>query len=334
MNQGASSPKIPQRPVRSPPPYLITGGAGFIGSNIVTELLGRNHTVRVRPVHVLDNFSTGRRENLAKVIDRIELIEGDLRDPAAVRRAVEGVRTVLHLGALPSVPESVEDPLSSHSVNATGTLNLLTAAEEARVERVVLSSSCAVYGDDPVLPKVETMLPAPKSPYAASKLAAEHYCGTFNEIFELETICLRYFNVFGPRQDPRSQYAAVIPNFVTAMLRGERPTIFGNGLQTRDFVYVANVVEANLLAAAAPAAPGRVLNIAAGAQYSLLDLVAALNDILGTDIAPVHAPPRPGDIRHSYADVTAARKTLGYAPTVGFHEGLRRTVAWFRTQCP
>ena len=329
MNQTLSTTQDTERPVRSSPPYLVTGGAGFIGSNIVTTLLARGHTVRV-----LDNFSTGRRENLAQFLDRIDLIEGDLRDPAAVRRAVRGVRTVLHLGALPSVPESVEDPLASHEVNATGTLNLLTAAEEAGVERVVLSSSCAVYGDDPALPKVESMLPAPKSPYAASKLAAEHYCRTFNETFDLETVCLRYFNVFGPRQDPASQYAAVIPNFITAMLRGQPPTIFGDGEQTRDFVYVANVVEANLLAAAAPAAPGSVLNVAAGAQYSLLDLVAALNDILGTHITPVHAPPRPGDIRHSYADINAAHHTLGYAPTVDLHKGLRRTLTWYRTQSP
>jgi nucleoside-diphosphate-sugar epimerase len=307
------------------PNHLVTGGAGFIGSNVVTELIHRGHRVRV-----LDNFSTGRRENLAQVRDRIDLIEGDLRDPAAVRRAVTDVRYVLHLGALPSVPLSMEDPLSTNAVNVTGTLNLLQAAEEAGVERLVFSSSCAVYGDSPVLPKTESMIPAPKSPYAASKLAGEHYCQAFSEAFGLETVSLRYFNVFGPRQDPTSQYAAVIPNFVTALLRGERPTIFGDGKQSRDFVYVANVVEANLLAAEAPAAAGRVLNIAAGRRYTLLDLVDVLNDLLGTDIAPVHGPPRPGDVRHSVADITAAREVLGYEPQVSFREGLERTVAWYR----
>ena len=308
--------------------YLVTGGAGFIGSNLVAELVRRG-----QPVRVLDNFSTGRRENLTPVRDAIELIEGDLRDPAAVARAVADVRCVFHLGALPSVPGSIADPLSTHAVNATGTLNLLVAAEEAGVQRLVLSSSCAVYGDSPVLPKTERMLPAPKSPYAASKLAGEHYCQTFDELFELETVCLRYFNVFGPRQDPSSQYAAVIPNFITAMLRGQRPTIYGDGKQSRDFVYVANVVEANLLAAdAQAAAAGRVLNIATGQRYTLLDLVRVLNDLLGTDIAPIHTPPRPGDVRHSVADITAAQEALGYQPRVTFRQGLQRTVEWYRQQ--
>jgi len=308
--------------------YLITGGAGFIGSNLVSTLVERGERVRV-----LDNFSTGRRENLAAVRDAIELIEGDLRDPSTVARAIDGVRHVLHLGALPSVAGSMEDPLSTHAVNATGTLNLLLAADAAGVERLVFSSSCAVYGDSPTLPKMESMIPAPKSPYAASKLAGEHYCHTFSQSFDLETVCLRYFNVFGPRQDPTSQYAAVIPNFVTAMLRGKRPTIYGDGEQSRDFVYVANVVEANLRAASGPAADrpasGQVLNIASGQRHTLLDLVEVLNDILGTDLTAVHTPPRPGDVRHSLADISAAREVLGYEPEVSFREGVRRTVEWY-----
>ena len=305
--------------------HLVTGGAGFIGANLVAALVRRGESVRV-----LDNFTTGRRENLAPVRDAIDLVEGDLRDPAAVARAVAGVRTIFHLAALASVPGSIEDPLSTHAVNATGTLNLLLAAADAGVERFVFSSSCAVYGDSPELPKTESMLPAPTSPYAASKLAGERYCETFKRAFDLETVCLRYFNVFGPRQDPHSQYAAVIPNFITAMLRGEPATIYGDGLQSRDFVYVANVVEANLLAARAQGAAGRTFNIAAGQRTTILDLVAALNDVLGTGLAPVHAPPRAGDIRHSGADISAARQVLGYRPQVGFREGLRRTVPWYR----
>jgi nucleoside-diphosphate-sugar epimerase len=284
---------------------------------------------------VLDNFSTGKRENLAAVQDAVELIEGDLRDRSTVRQAVSGVEVVLHLGALPSVPGSIEDPLTNHAVNATGTLNLLTAADDAGVERFVFSSSCSVYGDSPALPKTESMLPAPMSPYAASKLAGEHYCHTFAKVFDIETVCLRYFNVFGPRQDPTSQYAAVIPNFVTTMLQGDRPTIYGDGEQSRDFVYVANVVEANLKAAnrrAASASPtsGGIFNIGAGQRYTLLHLVDVLNDILGTAMAPRHTPPRPGDIRHSVADIHAAQKNLGYEPRVSFRQGLQKTVAWYR----
>ena len=307
--------------------YLVTGGAGFIGSNVVTDLIRRDESVRV-----LDNFSTGRKENLTAVQNEIDLIEGDLRDPETVERAVKGVDVVLHLGALPSVPASVEDPLTSHAVNATGTLNALLAAERAGVERLVFSSSCAVYGDSPVLPKTEAMIPAPKSPYAASKLAGEHYCKTFSETFTLETVCLRYFNVFGPRQDPTSQYAAVIPNFVTALLQGNRPTIYGDGRQSRDFIFVANVVEANLLAARAPAADGRVLNIASGQHYSLLELIETLRDIVATYVEPVHDPPRPGDVRHSVADISAATEALGYQPRVSFREGLQQTVDWYRRQ--
>lgn len=306
--------------------YLVTGGAGFIGSNIVAELLQRGEQVRV-----LDNFSTGRRRNIASFVEHIDLIEGDLRDLSTVSQVVEGVDYVLHQGALPSVQRSVDAPLATHAANATGTLNVLIAARDAGVRRVVYASSSSIYGDSPKLPKREDMFPAPKSPYAVSKMAGEQYCRAFAEIFGLETVCLRYFNVFGPRQDPSSQYSAVIPLFITAMLRGEAPTIYGDGEQSRDFTYVANVVQANLLAASAPSnAVGRVFNIACGERYTLLDLIAALNGILGADIEPIHAAPRPGDVRHSLADVSAAQKVLGYEPEAGFREGLRRTVEWYR----
>jgi UDP-glucose 4-epimerase len=307
--------------------YLVTGGAGFIGSNIVEELVQRGERVRV-----LDDFSTGKRENLSAFIEDIELVEGDLRDLPTVRRAVEDVDTILHQGALPSVQRSVDDPRTTHAVNATGTLNLLVAAREAGVRRVAYAASSSVYGDSPALPKREDMVPRPKSPYAVSKLTGEQYCQAFTEVYGLETVCLRYFNVFGPRQDPGSQYSGVIPLFITAMLRGEPPTVHGDGLQSRDFSYISNVVEANLLAAAAPDAAGRVFNIACGERYTLLDMIAALNDILSTHIEPVYAEPRVGDVRHSLADISAAEEVLGYRVLVDFYEGLRRTVAWYREQ--
>ncbi len=305
--------------------HLVTGGAGFIGSNIVAELAKRGERVRV-----LDNFSTGRRKNIAPLREQIEVIEGDLRDLSTVSEAVEDVDYVLHQGALPSVQRSIDAPLATHAANATGTLNLLIAARDKGVRRVVYASSSSIYGDSPTLPKREDMVPAPKSPYAVSKLAGEQYCRAFAEVFRLETVCLRYFNVFGPRQDPASQYSAVIPLFITAMLRGEAPTIYGDGEQSRDFTYVANVVEANLLALTAPGeAVGRVFNVACGERYTLLDLIAVLKEILDTDIEPIHAAPRPGDVRHSLADVGAAQEILGYEPKVDFREGLRRTVRWF-----
>jgi len=305
--------------------YLVTGGAGFIGSHIVQELVRRGERVRV-----LDNFSTGRRENIAPFLEHIELVEGDLRDLPTVRRAVEGVDYVLHQAALASVPRSVADPLASNAANVTGTLYLLVAARDAEVKRVVYSASSSVYGDSPTLPKQEDMPTAPKSPYAVSKLAGEHYCRAFTEVYGLETVSLRYFNVFGPRQDPASQYAAVVPLFITAMLRGEPPTVHGDGLQSRDFTYVANVVHANLLATTAPGVAGRVFNIACGQRYTLLDLIAILNEIMDAHITPVHTDPRPGDVRHSLADITAAQEALGYRADVDFNEGLRRTVAWYR----
>ncbi|MCR4407329.1 MAG: SDR family oxidoreductase [Anaerolineae bacterium] len=307
--------------------YLVTGGAGFIGSHIVAELVHRGERVRV-----FDNFSTGKEENLRAVRQDIELINGDLRDLEAVRYAISGVDYVLHQGALPSVIRSVDDPLASDACNVVGTLNLLIAARDAGVRRVVYASSSSVYGDSPTLPKHEDMRPAPKSPYAVSKLAGEHYCQVFTEVYGLETVCLRYFNVFGPRQDPTSQYAAVIPLFITALLRGQSPTVYGDGRQSRDFTYVSNNVQANLLAATTPGVAGQVFNIACGKSYTLLELLDALKDILDMNVIPVHAPPRPGDVRHSLADISRAQQVLGYRVGVSFEEGLQRTVDWYREQ--
>ena len=312
--------------------YLVTGGAGFIGSNLVEALL-----VRGDRVVVLDDFSTGRRENLEKALGARTagtpdplIVQGDLREAATVRRAMRGVTHVLHQAALPSVLRSIEDPVSSHEVNAGGTLNLLVAARDAGVVRFVYASSSSVYGDSEELPKIETMSPAPLSPYAVGKLAGEHYCRIFHGLYGLETIALRYFNIFGPRQDPTSQYAAVIPNFIKAATSGASPTVFGDGLQSRDFTYIDNAIEANLRACEAPAAAaGRAYNVACGERTSLLDLLRALERVLGRPIRPVHGPPRPGDVRHSMASIDEARRSLGYAPRIGLEEGLRRTVAWF-----
>lgn len=305
--------------------YLVTGGAGFIGSNIVEELVRRGEKVRI-----LDNFFTGKRENIALFLEDVELIEGDLRRLDTVRQATEGVDYILHQGAFPSVQRSIDNPLDTDETNVRGTLNLLVAARDAGVKRVVYASSSSVYGDTPALPKTEEMKPAPLSPYAASKLAGEHYCQVFYQVYGLEAVALRYFNVFGPRQDPTSQYAAVIPRFVIAMLGGERPVVYGDGEQSRDFSYVTNVVQANLLAATAPGVGGQVFNIACGKRYNLLELVAAINRILGTDIAPIHAAPRVGDVRHSLADIARAKEMLGYQIKLEFEEGLRRLIGWFR----
>ncbi|MBM3187136.1 MAG: SDR family oxidoreductase [Chloroflexi bacterium] len=304
---------------------LVTGGAGFIGSHLVEALLARGEWVRV-----LDDFSTGKRGNLAPFLDRVELIEGDIRDYDVVRRAAHGMDLILHQAALASVPRSIRQPLASHEVNVTGTLHVLQAAREEGVGRIVYASSSSVYGDSPVLPKREDMTPDPLSPYAASKLAGEHYCQVFSRVYGLETVPLRYFNVFGPRQDPESQYAAVIPKFIKAMLRGESPVIYGDGEQSRDFTYVANVVEANLLAAAAPTADGAPINCACHTRITLNELVAHLNEILGTHAAPIYTDPRPGDVKHSFADLARARERLGYEPVVGFEEGLRCTVEAMR----
>ena len=305
--------------------YLVTGGAGFIGSHLVHQLVQRGERVRV-----LDDFSTGRRENLRSIVDQIELVEGSLTEPEAVEQAVKDVTFILHQGARPSVPRSLADPLGTHEANATGTLNLLVAARRAGVSRVVYASSSSVYGDTLGLPKEERMLPEPRSPYAVSKLAGELYCQLFHKTFGLETVSLRYFNVFGPRQDPTSEYAAVIPKFITSMLNGQPPTIFGDGKQSRDFTYVQDVVEANFRALRAPQAPGAAINVACGKRHTLFQLLDSLNDILGTAFEPTFAPGRQGDVRHSLASTILARGLLGHEPRISFREGLERTVQWFK----
>lgn len=302
--------------------YLVTGGAGFIGSHIVDALVSRGDEVVV-----LDNLSTGRPENLAHRRE-VEVVEGDLRNPETVRRAMRGVEFVSHQGALGSVPRSVDNPIATHEVNATGTLNVLVAAREAGVKRVVFASSSSVYGDTPTLPKLETMPTAPLSPYAVSKLAAEEYCRVFHRVYGLETVALRYFNVFGPRQRPDSQYAAVIPRFVDAVLANRPPQINGDGRQSRDFTFVANNVLANLLAfdAPGPLVAGQRFNIACDDQISLLELVEKINTIASRRVEPIFGPERAGDVRHSRAGIEAAREALGYRPTVAFDEGLTITV--------
>ncbi len=306
--------------------YLVTGGAGFIGSHIVTALVERGDRVRV-----LDNLSTGHLHNLDHVRSEVEFIEGDLVCRADVERAVQGVEVVFHEAALASVPRSVATPLDTNEACVTGTVNLLDAARAAGVRRVVYAGSSSVYGDlTAAAAKGETDLPAPVSPYAAAKAAGELYCQAFTATYGLETVTVRYFNVFGPRQDPQSQYAAVIPKFITTMLAGERPTIFGDGRQSRDFTYVDNIVHGNLLAADAPGAVGQTINIACGRQYNLLDLMAALNRALGTELAPVFDPPRTGDVRDSLADISLARELLAYEPRVDFDEGLRRTIDFYQ----
>ena len=306
--------------------FLVTGGAGFIGSNLVHRLVREGRSVRI-----FDSFATGRRENLAGIESKTDLREGDLRDAAAVRDAVRGVSFVIHFGALPSVQRSVEDPFASNEVNVTGTLNLLIAARDAQVDRFVFSSSSSVYGDTPTLPKREDMTPQPLSPYALSKLTGEHYCRIFHRLYGLPTFALRYFNVFGPRQNPKSQYAAVIPLFINALLRGEACTLNGDGMQTRDFTFVDDVVEANLCCCRAPVtAAGGAYNVAWGNRASLLDLIAALQKIIGVSVPPVHCPARAGDVRDSQADAALARTLLGWSPKISFEEGLRRTVAWLK----
>ena len=306
--------------------FLVTGGAGFIGSNIVDALVRRGDRVRV-----LDNLSTGNPANLAGVRSQIEFIEGDVVDPAVVGRAVEGVDCIFHEAALASVPASVESPLASHAACATGVVNVLDSARKAGVRRVIYAASSSAYGDTPTSAKRETDLPAPISPYAAAKLAGEMYCQAFAATYGLETVSLRYFNVFGPRQDPASPYSAVIPLFITALLEGRRPILYGDGKQSRDFVYIANVVRGNLLAADAPGVSGRVINMADGRSTSLLTLLELLNRFLGTDVRPELKPARVGDVRESMADITRARSLLGYEPEVDFEEGLRRSIDYYRT---
>jgi UDP-glucose 4-epimerase len=304
---------------------LVTGGAGFIGSNLAHALLARGDDVRV-----LDNFSTGHRSNLESL--DVELVEGDLRSYERVAAAVHGVEVVFHQGALPSVPRSIQDPLTSAAVSVEGTLNVLLAARDAGVRRVIFASSSSVYGNAPGMPRRETQPVAPLAPYAVSKLAAEQYCMVANRVYGVETVALRYFNVFGERQDPLSGYAAVIPKFIRIMLDGQRPTIFGDGETSRDFTHVENVIEANLAAAAEPAAAGRVMNVAIGTSHTLNELVATLGRLLDTDIEPEYAPHRPGDVPESLADVSLARELIGYEPSVAFEEGLQRTIAWIVEQ--
>lgn len=304
--------------------YLITGGAGFIGSHLAQVLCGGGETVRV-----LDNLASGKLANLEPARrgkGDFSFLEGDIRDLATCQEAMEGVDYVLHQAARPSVQRSIEDPLATHAANATGSLNLLWAAKEAGVRRVVMASSSSVYGDvEPAdAPKEETLIPRPLSPYAVSKVAMEHYAAAFYRVYGLETVCLRYFNVFGPRQDPESPYAAVVPKFLFALNSGQVPTVLGDGRQSRDFTYVDNVVAANLAACTAPEAPGLVINVAAGVSHDLLDLLQVLGELLGTDIKPEFGPPRAGEVRYSLASLERAKRVLSYQPLVEFREGLAR----------
>jgi len=305
--------------------YVVTGGGGFIGSHIVEELLRRNEIVRV-----IDNFSTGKWENVEPFEGGAEIIEADIAEGKNLPRFLEGADYVIHQAAIPSVPKSILDPVKSHHANVNGTLQLLNASREADVKRVVYASSSSVYGDSPTLPKHEGMMPNPLSPYGAQKLFAEIYCQVFTRAYGLETVSLRYFNVFGPRQDSTSQYSGVLALFIPAVLQSKRPTIYGDGLQSRDFTYVQNVVEANLLACTVPGVAGQVFNVACGDRITVNSMLQQINKITGKDIAPIYADPRPGDIKHSQADITRAKEHLGYQPKISFEEGLRNTIEWYR----
>jgi len=305
--------------------FLVTGGAGFIGSNICRRLVAEGCFVRV-----VDNLLTGKRDNLTEVWDKIEFVEADMGVPEVARSVVQGIDVILHEGALPSVPRSVDDPAATHQHCVDATFTLLLAARDARVKRFVYAASSAAYGDTPTLPKVETMAPNPLSPYAVGKLVGEYYCAVFSKVFGLETIALRYFNVFGPQQDPASQYAAAIPAFVTAILRDQPPTIYGDGEQSRDFTYVDNVVQANLLAARAKETHGEVVNIACGEAVTVNAIIGMINRLLGKNVKPIYAPARPGDVKHSLADITAARKLIGFKPVMLFREGLEKSIDWYR----
>jgi nucleoside-diphosphate-sugar epimerase len=308
---------------------LVTGGAGFIGSHIAEALLKSGKKVRI-----LDNFYSGRRQNIASFVRDVELIEGDIRDQAVVTKAVRGVDVVFHEAAIPSVPRSVREPLPSHEVNVNGTFGLLLAAKEAGVSRFVYASSSSAYGDTPTLPKAEEMPPAPLSPYAVQKLAAEYYTRVFYHVYGLPTVALRYFNVFGPRQDPGSEYAAVIPKFITRMMAKTPPLIYGDGTQTRDFTYIENVVSANMLAAESDKCLGEVMNISTGQRLDLITLAEMIGSVLGVSIAPIFEPPRGGDIKHSFGSIDKAKRLLGYSVRVGMDEGLSRTVQWYREEAP
>lgn len=306
--------------------FLVTGGAGFIGSNIVKKLLHNEEQVAV-----VDDFSTGRKENIKPFLDQINFIEGDLAEEDVALKATKDVDFVLHQAAIPSVPRSVDNPLLTNKANVQGTLQLLLAAKKNKVKRVVYASSSSIYGDqDPNIAKVETMPVNPKSPYGLQKYTGEKYCQLFYELYNLETICLRYFNVFGPNQDPTSEYAAVIPKFIKAILKGEQPTIYGDGQTSRDFTYVENNVEANILAAISTKGAGRIFNIATGHKITLLELVEKINSILGKKIEAKHTAERPGDIKHSLADIKKAGEILNYKPVISFEEGLKRTIDFYR----
>jgi len=305
--------------------YVVTGGGGFIGSHIVEELLRRNQTVRV-----IDNFSTGRRENIKMFERDITLLELDIASTADLAKHLQRADYVIHQAAIPSVPKSIVQPVPSHHANVTGTFNLLLACRDAGVKRVVYASSSSLYGDSPTLPKHEEMMPRPLSPYGAQKLFGEMYCQVFTRTYGLETVSLRYFNVFGPRQDPSSQYSGVLSLFITAVLQGRQPTIYGDGMQSRDFTYVKNVVDANLLACTAPGIAGETFNVACGDRITVNSTLQLINKIAGKDINPIYADPRPGDIKHSQADIRKAQNKLGYNPQVNFEDGLRRTIDWYR----
>lgn len=304
--------------------FLVTGGAGFIGSNITKRLVEKGYFARV-----LDNFATGQRSNLDNIINDIELIEGDIRDFWTVVKATKGIDYILHQAALPSVPRSIDNPLTTTEVNINGTLNLLEAARFNNVQRVVYASSSSVYGDSPVMPKEESMKPMPKSPYAITKLAGEEYCINFYNLYGLETVAIRYFNVFGPHQNPFSQYSAVIPKFINLLKQDKPPTIYGDGTTSRDFTYIDNVVNANLLACEKKDAAGHVINIACNKAFTLNDLAEKLNKILGKNIVPIYGPDKKGDVKHSLADITKAKEILKYKPEIDFDEGLKKTVEWF-----
>jgi len=305
--------------------FLVTGGAGFIGSNICRELISQDCFVRV-----VDNLLTGKKSNLASIIEKVDFIQADMGNAEVAQSVMKDIDVVLHLGALPSVPLSVDNPEPTHKHCVDATFTLLLASRDAGIKRFVYSASSSAYGDIPTSPKIETLKPMPLSPYAVAKLVGEYYCSVFYQVFGLETISLRYFNVFGPQQDPKSQYAAAIPAFVTAILKDEPPTIYGDGEQSRDFTYVDNVVQANLLAARAEQTKGEVINIACGLSVTVNEIIAMINDTLGKKVKPNYTDPRPGDVKHSLADITLAEKIIGFKPVVTFNEGLQKAIEWYR----
>ena len=305
--------------------FLVTGGAGFIGSNICRRLVAEGCDVRV-----IDNLITGKKSNLDGILDKIDFIEADMGDPDAARAAMKDMDIVLHQGAVPSVPRSVDEPDVTHQHCVNATFTLLLAARDSKIKRFVYAASSSAYGDSPVMPKVETMITNPKSPYAAAKLFGEYYCSVFAQVYGLDTISLRYFNVFGPYQDPTSQYAAAIPAYVTASLRGQPPTISGDGEKSRDFTYIDNVVQANLMAARAPKTNGEVVNIACGDKITVNAIIDMINKMTGNNVVPHYVPARPGDVKHSLADITKARTLIGFEPVISFKDGLEKAICWYR----